>query len=301
MASDKDKAKDEERESAARQYGWSMSLIESDPELKKIFKKAVKQGYDSGRFVAEVMDTKWFKKHQASWRTNEALRLTDPAEYNARLKAAEANLRDNAAQMGTDISDKQLKKIAQNSMAFGWDAAQQRDAMAQYISRADSGDLKGQYVGQAGKDQAALKAIARANGYQIPKGRMSDWLKSIAAGDASVADYQKMMQRQAAAAFPSFADELAAGADLADLANPYMQRMASILEIPESKVDLFDPTIRKALASKDPQTGKPTAVPIYEFEDQLRADPRWAFTDNAHSQILGLGNKVLQSMGVGGF
>lgn len=287
----------EEREDAAAQYGWSLALINSSPELKKAFRQAIDGGWSPQRFIAEIRDTDYFRKHAASWRENETLKVMDPATYKQRRTDQIAAARDAAAGMGAVMTENQLGRFADNVMSFGWSPAQQRDALATYVQAATGGPLKGQYIGDAGKNAQALQTAALRNGYKIPKGKLQEWNKAIMSGNSSVDDYQQFIRRQAAAAFPTFADELLAGADLEDVAAPYKNSMARLLEMPESKVTLFDPAIRKALASKDPKTGKAMATPIYDFEDSLRKDPRWMKTDNAHQEILGLGRSVLGLMG----
>lgn len=287
----------DEREDAAAQYGWSLALINSNPELKRAFNAALDGGWSPSRFIAEIRDTGYFRKHQESWRLNETLKITDPGTWKANRAATVASLRDLAAGMGSIVNDGQLAKIADNVMGLGWNQAQQKDALAAYVTASSGGPLKGQFIGDAGQNAQALQQAAVRNGYKIPKGKLQEWNRAILAGNASVQDYQMFIRRQAAAAFPSFADELLAGADLDDVAAPYRDSMARLLELPEQKINLFDPTIRKALATKDPKTGKPTAMPIYDFEDSLRKDPRWMKTENAHREVMGLGKQVLGLMG----
>lgn len=287
----------DDRSNAAADFGFALAVLNSHPELKKAFDSAVKYGWTPQRFIAEIRDTAWFTKHAETWRKAETLRLSDPATYKDDLAKSRADLRDTAAKMGSTLTGKQLDAFALNSYRFGWTRAQQQDNLAAYVHVAAGGPLKGQYIGDAGKNAADLEAIALRNGYKIPKDSLGKWNRDIMAGNATVADYEARIRRQAAVAFPTFAEELHAGADLEDLASPYKTSMARILEIPESEVTLFDPKIRKALASKDVKTGKPVAQPLFDFEDSLRADPRWMKTDNAHRDVMGLGRQVLQTMG----
>lgn len=50
--------------------------------------------------------------------------------------------------------------------------------------------------------------------------------------------------------------------DVADLASPYMQSMGNILEVNPGELDLFNPTIRKALQATDDK-GQPTSKPLW--------------------------------------
>lgn len=293
-------SKAEQRENAAAQYGWSLAMLESDPDLKKKFRTAIKEGWPAARFVAEVRETDWFKKNAESWRNNDILRTVDPGEWKNRRAKTRAGLADAAAGMGSILGKKQLERMADNVMMFGWDEAQQRNAMASYLKTVDSGPLKGQYIGDAGRAAAELRDTALNNGYKVEKKALAKWNRAIARGDSTVEDYQGFMRRQAALSFPSFATELEAGQDMRDIANPYINSMANILELNEAEIDLFDPTIRRALASKSEKTGKPEAMAIFDFESKLRSDTRWQWTDNAREQASNMALEMGRLMGVSG-
>ena len=85
--------------------------------------------------------------------------------------------------------------------------------------------------------------------------------------------------------FDAYGQEILGGMDAIDVAAPYIQSMSEILELNPADVNLFDPTIRKALSYRDPKTKEPAPLSVAEFEDRLRADKRWQYTDNAHEQL----------------
>lgn len=290
------------QDDALAAYGWSRAMINSDPELKSIFTAAVKNNWAPAKFVARVQNTKWFTTHSASWRTSEALRLTDPASYREQKITMVAGVGDIAGEMGANVSGALRNQIAEQAIRMGWDEHQIRNAMAQYVSVVSSGDLSGQYLGNAGDMQRALTSMAKRNAYTLNDSSLNTWVKSVASGEASMEDYQQFIRRQTAATYSAFADEIMAGADLADVASPYTNAYAQLLEVPGEDVELLkDPTIQRALNYRDPKTGKVGAQTIYEFQDNLRKDARWQYTDNAHQQALGLGSRVLQTMGLGGY
>lgn len=293
------KATADERANTAADYHWAVSMLNSDPELKKLFNKATdpKNAWSAGRFQAELMNTKWFQKHSANQRQALIAAKVDPATWKATIDGNAKSLKDNAATMGAVLSDKQLAKMASDMTTLGWNEAQQRDHLASYVQVAAAGVNKGQYIGAAGQNAQTMRATAENNGYTISDKDLAKWTRSIAAGDSTTDDYQQYMRRQAALTFPSFADELYAGQDMKSVAQPYFNSMAKILELDPDTLDLQDPTIRKALASKDPKTGKPAAMAMYDFEDSLRKDNRWQYTDGAHNDVLGMGRQILQLFG----
>jgi hypothetical protein len=270
----------------AADYQWSVALLNSDPELRKVFRKAIKNGWTPSRFTAEIQDTTWFKKHSSNWRQNELARIVDPATWNAERKANRAAFSDLAASMGVSLDPKALGKISDDAMAFGWNEAQQRNALAAYIGEQKRGPMAGMYTGEAGKNIQAIRELAKRNGYKIPKGKLDEWATAIARGDATVDDLGMKFRKNAAAMYPGLADRLNAGEDLEDLASPYKDTMSRLLEVPSDEIDLNDNTLRKALSHTDTH-GKAAPMPIYNFEDAVRKDSRWQYTDNARNEIMG--------------
>jgi hypothetical protein len=84
---------------------------------------------------------------------------------------------------------------------------------------------------------------------------------------------------------------------VADLAAPYMQSMAETLEINPASINMFDPTIRTAMAHQN-EKGEAVPLSVTDFEDQLRADNRWQYTDSAHKQLKGYANQLGKLWGI---
>jgi hypothetical protein len=107
------------------------------------------------------------------------------------------------------------------------------------------------------------------------------------------------IRESAANAFPAYADKIKAGIDLKTLADPYIQSMSNILEIPSSAIDLFDPKVRSAMSFTLPD-GKVGAKSIYDFEKELRQDDRWQYTNQARKEVADVTLKVLRDFGFTG-
>jgi hypothetical protein len=74
--------------------------------------------------------------------------------------------------------------------------------------------------------------------------------------------------------------------------------MSQILELPGGSINLFDPTVKKALQYKDPTTGQSTVKPLWQFENELRGDPRWKKTQNAQDSLMQVAHHVLSDFGL---
>lgn len=85
-----------------------------------------------------------------------------------------------------------------------------------------------------------------------------------------------------------------------DIADPYIQTMANLLEVNPDTLSLQTPLIKKALQGTVTTTnGKSTAssTPLWQFEQEVRKDPRWWNTSNAHSQVAGFLTQLGQDWG----
>jgi hypothetical protein len=274
----------------AEYYGWSVALINSDPSLKKLFARAQKETWPKAKFVAELKRTSWYRKNGDSARQTIALKYTDPETWRNRVRAIYTNIQALAGQMGIKTSWKTMWDMAEDALMFGWDNAKLRSALSGYLKAGSVG-------GEAGEARNQLRQFAYQMGIKISDGTIDGWLKGILNGSKTVEDYKGYIQKQAISAFPTLAEDIKGGLMVRDIASPYMEAMGRILEVNSEELDLYDPTIRKALTSINGDTGKAESKPLWQFEEELRKDPRWLKTNNARESINGVAHQVLQSWG----
>jgi hypothetical protein len=282
------------KQELAAQYGWALSVLKSNPELWKLFNKAVRQTWDPQRFIAEVRGTQWFQQHSEAVRNYQVLKATDPKTFQARVNQTRALVKDAAAALGAQISDAQLALISNNVLKFGWNDAQIKDTLAGAVKMG----AQGTYGGDAADNIEQLRQVAHANGVQVSDKTLQGWVVRMAAGE-KLAGFEQYIRQMATEAYPQYADRLAAGQDLEDIVSPYKETMARVLEINPENLDLFDPTLRKTFQGVDDK-GQPATTPLWKFEQQLKQDPRWRSTNNARDEIMGAGQKVLRDFGLVG-
>jgi hypothetical protein len=150
--------------------------------------------------------------------------------------------------------------------------------------------------GPAGKYFVTAKRLAAQNGVMLSDSAATAYANSIVSGKVSEDTVFSTIRESAANAFPSMADKIKQGIDLKTLADPYIQSMSNILEVPDTAIDLFDPKIRGALSFTLPD-GKVGTKSIYDFEKELRQDPRWQYTKNARQQASSIATTVLKDFG----
>lgn len=276
----------------AEDYGYQLAFLKSDKELYGIFQKAMTGKWDATRFVAAVKASGWYKTHGEAYRQNLALKTTDPATYNQRLSNQRGIVADLGSQMGVQFNSDTISKIAEQAIMFGFNDNQLRQTISGYIA-------KGSKLGEAGQIQQKLRETAFRNGINISDDYILRATRKITAGEGDIASAQQLLRDTYAKRYaPGFEKEIGAGMDLYDLASPYMQSMATTLELNPSDLNMFDPTIRKAMLSSSTKDGKPGSMPLWEFEQNLRQDKRFLKTKQAQDQTMSVGNKVLQDFGL---
>ena len=283
-----------EMKNIADDYGYALAFLKSDKELYKVFTKAVDGGWDSTRFVAAVRNTKWYKTHSETYRKNAQLKAADPETFRNQRNAARAAALQIAKGMGVVISTNLLNRFADEAFMAGYSEDQLRESIAGRFKQGLSGK------GISGEVENAIRQTAYRNGVNVSDKFIQDWAKRVSLGWGTVEDAQQQIRENYAKTLaPGFAKELAAGQDLYDLASPYMQTMSKTLELNPADIDLFDPTIRKALASSSDKDGQPGSVPLWQFERDLKKDKRWLSTNGARDQVDAAVRNLSQQFGMG--
>ena len=286
------KSKDELAES----YGFVSSMLNAVPELKKLFDKAVKGGWTPEKFQAELRDTKWFKSQPESARKFLVTQYGDPATAKQQLAQQRVKIKQLAAQIGITVDSKLSKKLddwTMKSIMNGWTEGQIRDELGKYLTFGDD-----HWGGEGGEVIEKMKTYAYQMGVTFDGKWFADRARLVVRGMKSQQDVDDEIRRASKSVFSQWSKQIDAGQTVADLASPYMQSMAQILELPAGTINLFDPTIKSALQAKDKATGKNAVKPIWQFENELRNDSRWKGTQNAQNSLMQVAHQVLADFGV---
>lgn len=278
----------------AQSYGFTVAFLKAYPELNNLFNQAVSGGWTADRFTAGLKSTNWYQSMSDSQRKAVVMQYTDPATYQKTISDAEIHIRTLATQMGVDPNDwDTMGKVATRYVQEGWTDEQARNELGLHLNFSNAGLLGG----QAGQTVDNLNQYA----YQMGVKNSDDWVRqnvmNIVRGISTEQDAKNQIENQAIATFPQYEKQIRGGMTVESLAQPYMQSMQSILEIPSGQVNLFDPTIRNVMSYRDP-SGSGQQKPLWQFQNDLRQDPRWAKTQNAQNAAMGAAHKVLQDFGI---
>lgn len=265
-------------------YGLSYALFQAFPELNTLLGKAVKENWSAQKFQVELRQTDWFKTHSDVWRKNTALKYSDPASYNERLNQQTSQFENLATSLGVHLDPSMNRQLAEQALLFGWDEGQVKNVLSQYVAPSQTGD----YGGDLASVEHNLNSLAYQNGIKLSPQQLQGWMQSIANGNASEEELSTQIRDIAAKTFSLYGDQIRGGANLMDIASPYVQAMASTLELNPNNLDLFDPNIRQALTgSLNDKTGQYEPMSVTKFEDSLRQDKRWQYTQTAQDQARG--------------
>lgn len=277
----------------AESYGFVQSLFNAVPELKKLFASAVSGQWTPAKFQAALRDTKWWKSNGQIARDFLMLQYGDPATAMRKVDAMNLKVTTLARSMGSAVDAKGIDNIVSASVMYGWSDAQIRNEIGRLMVF-----KPGQRLGEAGDDIDKLNQFSYSMGLQNSDSWYQNWAQKIVRGQATQQDAEDEMRRAAKTLFPTWSKQIDAGQTVMDLASPYLQSYATILEVPPGSINLFDPLVKKALQAKDPKTGANTVQPLWQFETDLRSDPRWKATKNAQDSMMQVAHQVLTDFGV---
>lgn len=283
-----------DRNEMAQAFGLSMAFLDAYPELKDLFNQAVANEWTPDKFQSEFRNTDFYRTRTDKQRQTTIQMFTDPATYGMAWNTAQSHVRQLMADAGANPDDWGIvNQVASHIVFDNWSDERLRQQIGQFVTF----DSKGNAGGKAGVTQQNLNSYAYAMGVQNSNDWMSNAVRKVSAGANTEQDFKNQIMAQAIAAFPQYEKQIRSGMTLQDLAQPYMQSMSQILEVAPGSVNMFDPTIRKAMSHKD-ASGQQAAQPLWSFQNTLRQDPRWSKTQNAQDAAMGTAHKILQDFGV---
>lgn len=278
---------------ALNQYGFVGTLANSIPELKAKFEQAAREEWPAERFQREVQDTGWWKSHSDTARQVYTLQQTDPATYGQNLRNAQEKITYMAWRSGVNVD---AAGLALEALTGNYDDEQLRVKIAERAQYMTRGDGPGGFTGDAGQLQNQLQTIIANYGVASTAEAGEGWVRHIQAGRDTLEGFESMMRARAKANYPQFAQQIDAGMTVRDIADPWIATMAKTLEISESQLGLDDPYVKRALTMRSAD-GTAQSQPLWQFERQLKDDPRYDKTTAARTDAYGVLSQVGKDFG----
>ncbi len=282
------------------EWQWISKLIEEVPEIAELVEKHVNlDGLDTEigqrNFINDVIDSDWWETNAASAREAFRIRTTDPAQYNVMLGDARRAIQARANTLGAQVNESILNDLADRFVTEGW--SNREDLIDAALSQKIGTERVVERDMAAGDLASQLREIAMSNGLRLDEQYYVGAARSVAGGFTSAQQQIRELREMAAGNWPSFADQIRAGLDARTLASGYINLMSRTLEVDANGIDLNDPFIRKALTRVDDK-GTARPMSLWEFNEDLRNDPRWMQTDQAVQQVSDIGTRVLERFGI---
>jgi len=290
------------REQLAQEYGFALNVIWSVGELRDLFIRALsdKKGqWTPERFQAAVQNTQWYRSNDYYARTAWAQEQVGGADWTDQVNMAKQAVQRRAAQLGAKLTGPELDALSRRFLYEGWGQGGRAALMDEALSGEISflPDTRGQtgFIGQAGTFIDELRQIANANGIRFSDSWYEAEARSVASGLSTEEDSLRKVREQAASRWGSWGEQIRNGQNMYEIASPYINLMADTLELSPDAITLEDPYISRALTGQD---GNP--MPLWEFQRQLRNDPRWMNTNFAQNEVTGVADAVMQMFGLRG-
>jgi hypothetical protein len=211
-----------------------------------------------------------------------------PSAQDIKVKADA--IRIYATDLGVGLDDAAVNKLAREWAAGNFDTT----TIKPQIARSGKIDFA---KGSAAEQLNTLKELAGSYGMQYDQGWYNTAATNVLTGKDDIETYKQYVKEQAKSKFPTLVAQLDQGFTVRQLASPYIQTMSNILEIDPNTIGLNDVYVNQALTGLNAE-GKPSTKPLWQFEQDLRKDPRWNFTKNAQDSLMNTTRKVLQDFGL---
>jgi hypothetical protein len=299
----------------AQNYGPIDLIFKSNPELKELLLKSIGKDqipgtgddYTADQFTKMLENTSWFKSNASAIRqrgfykrqyeelrktTDDLASLDRTSEYGRGLTATKQRVADAAKTAGIALDADTLDLVSRDIYDLGYENT---PAIIQQQIRARLKYTPGQVLGgAAGQQLQELKATAKANGLDLEKNfgtQLQTWLQNMNQGE-SVETYKQIIRGAAKLGLPDKVGSLLdVGVDLDTIYQPYKNIMYQILEVNPETITVNDATLRRAI-------GPDKEMSLYEWQNFLKRDPRWQYTNNARESAFDAAKTVLQDFGM---
>lgn len=253
-------------------YGYLGAFLD-DGTIGPILKRAAAEGWSAERLRGALFATDWWQTTSSRMREWDAKEKLDPAAAEADLAARAAELQDQARTLGITLSGPRLREIARDSLRFGWNEAQLRNALAAEVERVPR--MAAPSMRQGFKKMAADYAIP------LSDAALDGWVIRAVRGDETEDTFRAYAMEQAKSLFPTIAAAIDAGQTVRQYADPYLQVAAQALGVAPDAMDLQDPKWLAGLVAVD-ETGNRRPMTLDEWQRHVKADPRYGYDRSAN-------------------
>lgn len=290
---------------AFQSQGWLDAKI--DPKTGKVIrgKKTPGVEWDATQISMQIQNSNWYKQNDANIRIAENARLSDPATWKRKVSEIAGSIRRKATEMGANLEGTNLEELAEKILKSNWSYVDASPGgtipdsiLDQFLVPLIGPDPKGRFGGNAGVNASSIRQTLKQYGVKVTDAWVLDQVRGLEDGTRTEVDVLNSVVELARQTWGPMGSGISDTVPTSQLASPYMATMAAVLELDESVIDLDTPEIKNALMYVDPATGQQRQKSLWEFEQELRRDPRWEGTKQGQKE---LGDAAMQMMRDFGF
>ena len=300
---------DKEKKIKPKQYlaelGFVFELINSDPSLQEFIvrvrdymKKNENRTPTSYELDGMKQGIEWFEKYNSD-QEKARIEQADPRtrdDFERSLKLKKDSIIALSRNYGVEFDDAFLTGIALDARL---DNLTDQEIQARFTPFLEKAIVEGADLGgRAAEFERGVVQWAQKNGLQLSGNSVAKYVAAGVEGRSTLEDIKNDLRRTyLSGSYPAWSDRIMQGDDPADIAAPYKQRMAMLLEVDEDQIDLNDALLQKAMQGVGAD-GKPSVTPLYAFDREIRQDDRWQYTDNAMDTYAKAGTRILEMFGL---
>lgn len=276
----------------ANAWGLSFALLNDPvygPELKEVLRLLNAKNFTGARQALER--SKFYQNNSATVASRIKLKASQPGAYADSLDKYKQVQKRRLTASGLKVDAAKLDSLLAQAFDSGLDENQLDNMIL------GTKDFSAKFGGSTLGSIDSLRQYAAAFGMSYNQTFWDTYSKDLFAGTTTVEDIQAKIRQDSASAYPVYADGINEGKSLDAMMSAYKTSIANILEVDPDTITFQDKNLRRAAQYVD-ASGKPALMPIWQFEKELRTDPRWEYTNNARDTIDSLSLKVLRDWGL---
>lgn len=285
----------EDFEAAAAQiYGGYYAIVKQNQEIASLLLLATEQGWDESKFKYELEQTNWWKDTTGAAREFSIREQRDPATVATEINNKAAELQAFGVQVGLTPGSVDYNQIARDSLRFGWGDQVTQNALNYRATQSVAGrySLLNGYYGDKVRD------LMRDYGQSLPNETLQVYVNDLATGAQSLETLKLEAEEAAKAMFPSIADRIARGQTVTQIAQPYRNTAASILEVDPNSIDFTSSEWAKAFTVQNAD-GSQRTMNFNEWGDYLRTNRQFGYeyTTQAKQRAYQVANQLADLFG----
>jgi hypothetical protein len=257
-------------------------------------------------FNTRLQATNWYIKNGAQGLAAATVQKSQPRTWQDSMQNRSTAIQDEATKLGYKLDPATISNLAETSLYQAYDpiyfsSADQQSALQAKITQAARAEKLALTSGQGLTNTQELKSYVQDMGGRFTDPQINDWVNNIndPTTKTDINTYKDIVKQDAMSRYSGFSKLIDSGVTVKQLATPYMNSMANILELDPTAIDYTkDPLITKALGTTVGPDGTSQAMPMWQYEQQLRQDPRWGYTNNARESVNGMAHQVLKDFGM---